>query len=254
MSRPQIYSIEGNIGSGKTTIIENLQKCFHNNSEVIFILEPVDVWQTIKDADGETILAKFYKDTAKYSFTFQVMAYFTRLSMLREVMRKNPMCKTIICERSLEADKHIFAKMLKEDGLIDDVSYQIYQLFNAEFQDEFRLDGIVYIDADASVCKERVEKRAREGEGSVSLEYLEKCQKYHEQWLSNQELSSRLLKIKTNENVSYDFSIPDDKGLSWIKQIIEFISSENRRIHSESNEEIFGRPLEPYEELYNPNL
>jgi deoxycitidine kinase/deoxyguanosine kinase len=256
MTRPKIYSIEGNIGSGKTTIIENLQKLFECNTNVIFIREPVDVWQTIKDADGETILAKFYRDPAKYAFTFQVMAYSTRLSMLREVIRNNPHCKTIICERSLDADKHIFAKMLRDDGLIDDVSYQIYQRFYGEFEDEFKLDGIIYIDADASVCKERVEKRARVGEDSVSLEYLQKCQLYHESWLSNQDLSASIIKIKTNENVTYDMTCPNDKGLVWMMQITEFISLTNtvKISSSVSSDDLYGRALESFEEFYNPNI
>jgi deoxycitidine kinase/deoxyguanosine kinase len=256
MPRPNIYSIEGNIGSGKTTIIENLQKLFECDDSVVFIREPVDVWQTIKDQDGETILAKFYKDPAKWSFTFQVMAYSTRLSMLREVVRNNPLCKTIICERSLDADKHIFAKMLHDDGLIDDVSFQIYQRFYGEFQDEFQLDGIIYIDADAHICKERVEKRARNGEDSVSLEYLEKCQRYHEEWLSGQELSARVLKIKTNENVTYDLTCPSDKGLVWMMSIAEFISLTNIINLSpvESMEDVCGRQIERFEEFYNPNI
>jgi len=225
MSKPFIYSIEGNIGSGKTTFIENLQKVFSSNPSIIFIREPVEIWQTIKDTQGETILSKFYKDPAKYAFTFQVMAYSTRLSMLRKIIRENPECKIIICERSLDADKHIFAKMLFDDGLIDDVSYQIYQRFYGEFQDEFRLDGIIYIDADADVCKSRIEKRARDGEETVSIDYLEKCQHYHELWLNNNQLAGRILKIKTNEDVTYDITCPQDKGLVWMTQVMKFISN-----------------------------
>jgi deoxyadenosine/deoxycytidine kinase len=256
MTRLRIYSIEGNIGSGKTTIIENLQKIFENDPNVVFIREPVDIWQTIQDADGETILAKFYKDPAKYAFTFQVMAYSTRLSMLRAAILQNPLCDVIICERSLDADKHIFEKMLYNDGLIDEVSHQIYQRFYGEFHDEFQLAGIIYIDADARICKERIEKRARAGEESVALDYLEKCQQYHEAWLSNKELNAPVLKIKTNEDVTYDLTCPNDKGLVWIMQILEFISLTNVQEISpvESLEDVCGRPVERFEEFYNPNI
>uniref|UniRef100_A0A6C0B1W8 Deoxynucleoside kinase domain-containing protein n=1 Tax=viral metagenome TaxID=1070528 RepID=A0A6C0B1W8_9ZZZZ len=256
MTRLRIYSIEGNIGSGKTTIIENLQKTFENNPNVVFIREPVDIWQTIQDANGETILAKFYKDPAKYAFTFQVMAYSTRLSMLRAAILQNPRCDVIICERSLDADKHIFEKMLYNDGLIDEVSHQIYQRFYGEFQDEFQLAGIIYIDADAQVCKERIEKRARVGEETVALDYLEKCQSYHEAWLSDKELNAPVLKIKTNEEVTYDLTCPNDKGLVWMMQIVEFISLTNVQKISpvESLDDVCGRPLERFEEFYNPNI
>ena len=55
MSHPKIISVEGNIGAGKTTIIDNLEKYYENDSSVIFIREPVDIWQSITDSKGESI-------------------------------------------------------------------------------------------------------------------------------------------------------------------------------------------------------
>lgn len=256
MPRPQIFSIEGNIGSGKTTIIENLQRAYANNPDVVFIREPVDIWMSIHDSAGETILAKFYHDQAKYAFNFQIMAYWSRLSLIRQAVRNNPTCKTIICERSLDADKHIFAKMLFDDGKMDEVSYKIYTGFHGEFRDEFALGGVVYIDADPEVCMQRISKRARIGEETVPLQYLEKCRDYHEQWLNADDVGLPVLKIKTNENVTYDTTRPSDKGLVWMTQIVQFISLSRRTeltpVSSEEN--IFNRVIEPFEEFFNPNL
>ena len=112
-------------------------------------------------------LVKFYKDPAKYAFPFQVMAYATRLSMIRNMIKNNPECQIIICERSLDADKNIFAKMLYKDGLIDEVCFQIYNKFYTEYSDDFNLKGIIYIDADPDICFERIKKRARNGEGNI---------------------------------------------------------------------------------------
>ena len=63
-----IVSIEGNIGSGKSTLLENLKKNVDKNNNVIFLKEPVDEWNKIKDENGVTILEKFYSDQEKYSF------------------------------------------------------------------------------------------------------------------------------------------------------------------------------------------
>jgi deoxyadenosine/deoxycytidine kinase len=249
---PKIFSVEGNIGAGKTTIIENLQKLFAENPDVIFIREPVDVWQTIVDKNGETILAKFYADPAKYAFTFQVMAYSTRLSMLRKIIRENPNCKTIICERSLDADKNIFAKMLYDDGLIDEVSHQIYKRFYGEFIDEFPLEGVVYIDADAEVCRQRITKRAREGEETVALDYLKKCQSYHEEWL-NRNTATQVLHIKTNDDVTYDPNDKKDKGNIWMRQISDFINGV-KPLTLPDNLTICERVLNTLEQFYNPSL
>ena len=63
----KIFSIEGNIGSGKSTLVKILQeKCPH----FIYMLEPVDEWAEVKDSAGENILTKFYRDQEKYSFSF----------------------------------------------------------------------------------------------------------------------------------------------------------------------------------------
>lgn len=249
---PKIFSVEGNIGAGKTTIIENLQKLYANNPDVIFIREPVDVWQTIVDENGETILAKFYANPAKYAFTFQVMAYSTRLSMLRKIIKENPNCKTIICERSLDADKNIFAKMLHDDGLIDEVSHQIYKRFYGEFIDEYPLEGVVYIDADAEICRNRITKRAREGEETVALDYLKKCQRYHEEWLITN-ATTQVLHIKTNDDVTYDPNDKKDKGNLWMRQISNFINGITPLTHPEDLT-ICEKVLNVLEQFYNPKL
>ena len=107
-----ILSIEGNIGSGKSTLLENLRKYYSNNEQVIFLNEPVDDWAKIKDKDGTTILEKFYMDQEKYSFTFQMMAYISRLKILRNVIKKLKEDKKhyiIITELCLNTDKYVFA-------------------------------------------------------------------------------------------------------------------------------------------------
>ena len=70
-----IVSIEGNIGSGKSTLLETLKSIFKENSNVLFLREPVDEWEKIKDKDGNTMLQKFYANQQEYSFAFQMMAY-----------------------------------------------------------------------------------------------------------------------------------------------------------------------------------
>lgn len=204
----RIYSIEGNIGAGKTTLIEKLEnnpefledllqnKLFINGNnttndkkpKICLLREPVDIWSTVKDADGLTILENFYKDPKKWSFTFQVMAFTTRLSEMRRTIKENADCDILICERSLEADKHIFAKMLYDDGLIDPMSYQIYLKMYNEFSEEFAMDGTLYLNVSPEVCFERIAKRGREGESNISLEYLEKCNKYHMEWFASESL------------------------------------------------------------------
>jgi len=221
MSKPLILSLEGNIGAGKSTLLNELQKYYANNKEVVFMREPVELWENIQDKEGNNMLAKFYSDSVKYSFSFQIMAYTTRLHMLKKTLRENPSCKILICERSLEADKHIFAKMLHDDGLIEDVNYQIYQAYFSEYEEMFQLNGLVYVRAEPDICYQRVCKRNRNGEDSIQLDYLQKCHHYHEKWLENADIHILLLDV--NKNVCLEESNMDKGMYAWIKQVETFI-------------------------------
>ena len=180
----RIYSIEGNIGAGKTTLLEEIERLGH--SDICVLREPVDAWTSVRDSDGENILEKFYKDPKKYAFPFQILAFHTRLQMLKKTMDENPGYKIILCERSLHADGHIFAKMLYDDGMIDEISYRIYQKMYLDGIENFPLSGTIYLDVEPTVCAERIMKRGRLGEESIALDYLQRCHKYHVDWLTSE--------------------------------------------------------------------
>jgi len=177
----RIISIEGNIGTGKTTFLRSLREHFKDREDVCFLDEPVDLWMNCKDQEGN-ILEHYYKDQKKYGFQFQMMAYISRLSILRKAL-ENPKYKYIISERSLFTDKHIFCKMLYDEGIIEEIGFQIYSMWFDEFI-SFSSFIPVYLRTLPEVSYERVQTRARQGE-TIPLEYLQKCHNYHEAWLSD---------------------------------------------------------------------
>jgi len=195
---------------------------YGNNENIVFVQEPVNVWENVCDENGKKILNLFYENPKEYAFAFQQMAYITRYSLLRKTVEENKNCKVIICERSLDADRNIFAKMLFDDGIISKVCFQIYNMVYDEFSGGFQIDKCVYIDADPEICSQRIGKRARSGEAGIELDYLAKCKKYHDDWLLGS-YTLPLLHLKTNENASYEDGNEDDCGNKWIKQIMEFI-------------------------------
>ena len=227
MSTYKIVSIEGNIGSGKSTLLENLRKHYKDNCHVVFLKEPVDDWEKIKDNQGNTMLKKFYADQDKYSFPFQMMAYISRLKILRdtikEITSKNSSENyVIITERSLYTDKHVFAKMLHDQGKIEDVCYQIYLNWFDEFAKDFPINYTVYVQTDPTNCYARIHKRAREGEEVIPLAYLTDCHNYHEDFLDEKTgISSKKLFIDGNVDIYKNEQIVED----WLSQIKGFISN-----------------------------
>ena len=224
MSKFTMFSIDGNIGSGKSTIYAHLQEIYKDNDAFIFVPEPVSQWEKIKDGSGKTMLQLFYADQEKYAFAFQMMAYISRLSILRKIVEENKNKEhdiVIITERTLYTDKYIFAKMLFDQGKIEDVEHQIYLAWFDEFAKDFPLNHVIYVKTTPEKCYERVHKRAREGEEIIPLAYLEDCHRYHEEFLDKDTgIKVEQLIIDGNmELIEGDPSVMD----RWLNQIFFFI-------------------------------
>ena len=221
MNKVKIITIEGNIGSGKSTLLEYLKnELIISNQKVIFMKEPVDEWEDIKDSNGNTMLQKFYENQEKYSFPFQMMAYISRLKLLKETVEKYPNA-IIISERSLYTDKYVFAKMLYETNKIENVCYQIYCKWFDTFVKDYPIAGIIYVKTDPEICHDRVAKRSRVGESNIPLDYLVSCDTYHDDMLDKEKklVSKNQLVLDGNVDIFYS----KDTLNEWIKSIKEFI-------------------------------
>jgi deoxyadenosine/deoxycytidine kinase len=179
-----IISVEGNIGSGKSTLVHWLKNEFKDDDRFIFLQEPVDMWLNNVDKNGENMLNKFYNNQEKYAFSFQVMSYTSKLHLIKESIKNNP-GKIIITERCVHTDKEVFAKMLYNDGKIEEVCYNIYQTMFSEFLNDMGVKKFIFVNTNPTICYNRIKKRNRHEESGISLEYLEKCDHYHKDWMNN---------------------------------------------------------------------
>jgi len=182
---PFVVSIEGNIGSGKSTIINALKST--NTIEgvpVVYVDEPVKQWEDIKNKDGKNMIELFYENPSRYSFAFQMMAYISRLTLLKDAIETHPN-SIIITERCLQTDYNVFAKMLYEQGTLLEEEYAIYTKWFDAFAKDSAISAIVYVYCDPEVSFERCKKRNRTGE-SIPLEYLVRCHQKHEDWIQGQ--------------------------------------------------------------------
>lgn len=201
--KPKIVyvTIEGNIGSGKSTMIGHIRERF---PEYRIVDEPVHIWQALKDETGRSLLELFYTDKKRWSYTFQSSAFITRImgstkalnQAMEDIMNGVAGKIVILSERSILTDRHVFASMLKADGDLNPLEWELYTYWFDHFSKDVKLDGIVYVTTDSLVCKDRIKIRGRQGEEGIPQEYLDELTKYHEQWLSTTELP--VLRISSN--------------------------------------------------------
>lgn len=223
MKRPLLISIEGNIGAGKTTILKMISDMYSTSQDkIVFLKEPVELWYNIKDESGKTMLENFYENPKKNAFAFQIMACVTRTSIIKNAMKENKNCEIVLCERSIEADSKIFAKMLYDDGLMSKMEHSIYMLLYNENIADYSVDGIIYISTNPDKCYERVQKRNREGESNIEMDYLVKCDKYHMDWLLDDHIENEthILELDTSKDI--DILNPKQYQL-WVNKISSFI-------------------------------
>jgi deoxyadenosine/deoxycytidine kinase len=205
-----IISIEGNIGSGKSTLLKILNQKLSENKGYTFIQEPVNEWLKITDSNGENILSKFYSNQEKYGFAFQIMAFTTKLQSIKNSVNNS---NIIMTERSVYTDKEVFAKMLHMDNKIDDIMYKIYtNMFDTFIDEQINVKKIIYVKTSPSVCYDRVNKRKRQEENSIPLEYLRKCGEYHDDWLLK---NNNVLVLNGND----EFENNDEIINGWLEKI-----------------------------------
>ena len=219
---PKIITIEGNIGSGKSTLLELLKQKY-NVGNIIFLREPVDEWENIKDEHGASILQKFYTDQKTYSFSFQMMAYISRLALLKEAVEKNPNA-IIITERSLVTDKMIFAKMLYDSGHIQNIDYQIYSKWFECFANDYPINKVVYVNSSPEICFSRIHERSRLGESEIPLTYLISCDDYHKNMIKTFSENEKINVMELNGDTNIKIKENEHCLHEWLSKINEFIN------------------------------
>lgn len=226
-----LISIEGNIGTGKTTLINILKKKFGKKNNVIFVEEPLNQWLNLKDKDGKNILGKFYEDQERWSYSFQMHAFITRS---KDILRQNTDENVIIIERSVLTDCNVFAKLLYNSGKISEMEWQLYNEWFTWLTQHFesvKPDKFVYLRAEPEVSYQRMLKRTRDEENNVPLEYLQAVSEKHDEWLLNDDIENVI-----TIDVNADFNDSENFKRTVIDRVTQLIKSNVSSMSSSSSE------------------
>lgn len=183
-AKPKHIAVAGNIGAGKTTLTQQLSKHYK--------------WiPHFEDVENNPYLNDFYEDMPRWSFQLQIYFLQSRLGQLIEIHKGT---ETVIQDRTIYEDAHIFAPNLHEMGLMSkrdfDNYFSFFQTLKAMVNPP---DLLVYIQASVPTLVGQIQKRGREYEENIRLDYLKRLNEYYNKWIENY-TEGPLLIINGDEN------------------------------------------------------
>jgi deoxyadenosine/deoxycytidine kinase len=177
-------AIAGNIGSGKTTLTTLLAK--HYNWEPHF-----------EDVDENPYLNDFYNEMQRWSFNLQIYFVTSRFSQVKEIHDNK---KNVIQDRTIYEDAYIFAPNLHAMGLMTSRDFENYfSLFNLIDSYVKAPDLLIYLRASVPTLVNQIQKRGREYENAIRLDYLKRLNERYEAWISTYD-KGKLLIVDVDSN------------------------------------------------------
>ncbi len=171
-------AVSGNIGAGKTTLSEMLSE--HYGWHVHY-----------EDTSHNPYLSDFYNDMKRWSFNLQIYFLNSRYQQILKIQKGD---KTVIQDRTIYEDANIFAPNLHELGLMEKRDFENYtDLFRIMSSQVNPPDLLIYLKAGIPTLVNHIDKRGRDYEGSISLEYLKRLNKKYENWIESYDLGKLLV-------------------------------------------------------------
>ncbi len=180
-------AVAGNIGSGKTTLTRLLSK--HYN------------WKPhYEDVDDNPYLNDFYEDMQRWSFNLQIYFLNSRFNQIVEIRRTGD---NIIQDRTIYEDARIFAPNLHDMGLMSTRDFNNYlSLFDLMCSLIQPPDLLIYLRANVPTLVHQIQKRGREYEKSIRIDYLQRLNERYEAWINSYNHDKLLIIEVDNLNFS----------------------------------------------------
>jgi deoxyadenosine/deoxycytidine kinase len=164
----QFLAIAGNIGAGKSSLTALLAKHYNWNA----------VYESV---DDNPYLADFYEDMKRWSFNLQIYFLSSRFRHQKQLMLST---ESFVQDRTIYEDVEIFAKNLFEMNLMEERDYTNYKALFAEMVSYLRPPGLlIYLRAKVPTLVRQIQKRGRDYENTIRIDYLERLNKHYEDWI-----------------------------------------------------------------------
>jgi deoxyadenosine/deoxycytidine kinase len=171
-------AVAGNIGSGKTTLTTLLSRHYHWDAHY-------------EDVDDNPYLSDFYEDMKRWSFNLQVYFLNSRFKQVIDIRNSG---KTVIQDRTIYEDAHIFAPNLHAMGLMPTRDFENYfRLFKLMSTLINAPDLLIYLRASVPTLVNQIQKRGREYENTIRIDYLTRLNERYEAWISGYKLGKLLI-------------------------------------------------------------
>lgn len=171
-----MYIIEGNIGAGKSTFLRLIS---HHLPEIKTVDEPVDSWQNT--VYGKSLLTNFYEDPQRWAYTFELL---TMMSRMQSYLQHDHQGTLHIAERSIYSGFYCFARNSYAQRFMNDLEWQAYQEWFAQLTHQCSVPkGFIYLRVSPEIAYERIKKRKRHAEKTITLAYLKQIHQQHESFL-----------------------------------------------------------------------
>lgn len=171
-------AIAGNIGSGKTTLTALLSKHYKWKAQY-------------EDVDDNPYLNDFYEDMLRWSFNLQIYFLNSRFKQIIEIHRSG---EDVIQDRTIYEDAHIFAPNLHRMGLMSTRDFNNYtKLFDLMTSLVKPPDLLIYLRASIPTLVKQIQKRGREYEKNIRLDYLQRLSEHYEAWIETYDIGKMLI-------------------------------------------------------------
>lgn len=209
-------NIEGNIGAGKTTFLQELE----SKLSQFFTVKVVP--EFVYENEANALLNAMYEKRID-SFDFQKYLFNTRTGFIYKIGKSEEKPDFILLDRNIDVQYHVFGNTLLKKGRLTKKEHHqmkiMLNIYDVSLNNLFpnRKDYMLYLDCSEENCLKRIETRNRKGENKIDKDYLKSLKKEYKKYLNNPDTINKYWAIKEiNNNEEWEIEKNVKETIRWL--------------------------------------